>query len=44
MIIFKRNENTGIVEIWKSGKKIGEIETIGDEIIRNYKQNYTEME
>lgn len=32
MIEFKRNEETGILEVWKNGKKIGEIITMGDEI------------
>ena len=32
MIEFKRNESTGILEVWKDGKKIGEITTMGDEI------------
>ena len=29
---FRRNKETGILEIWEDGKKIGEIITIGDEI------------
>lgn len=33
MIEFKRNKETGIVEVWKNGKKVGEIITMGDEII-----------
>lgn len=32
MIEFKRNETTGKVEVWKNGKKVGEIETMGDEV------------
>jgi hypothetical protein len=32
MIEFKRNKDTGIVEVWKDGKKVGEITTMGDEI------------
>lgn len=32
MIQFKRNKDTGILEVWKDGKKIGEIRTMGDEI------------
>lgn len=32
MIEFKRNKETGILEVWKDGKKIGEIKTIGDEV------------
>lgn len=30
MIEFKRNPETGILEAWKNGKKIGEIITMGD--------------
>lgn len=33
MIEFKRNEDTGKVEIWKDGKKTGEMETMGDEVV-----------
>lgn len=29
---FKRNKETGILEVWKDGKKIGEIITMGDQI------------
>lgn len=29
---FIRNKETGILEVWKDGKKIGEITTIGDMI------------
>lgn len=32
MIEFKRNKETGILEVWKKGKKIGEIITMGDNI------------
>lgn len=32
MIEFKRNKETGIVEAWKDGKKIGEVVTMGDEV------------
>lgn len=32
MIKFIRNKETGILEVWKDGKKIGEIITMGDEI------------
>lgn len=28
----KRNKTTGKVEVWKDGKKIGEIDTMGDHI------------
>ena len=37
MIEFKYNKETGILEVWKNGKKIGEIITMGDEI--NGEQN-----
>lgn len=29
---FIRNKETGILEVWKNGKKVGEILTMGDEI------------
>lgn len=29
---FIRNEETGILEVWKDGKKIGEVITMGDEL------------
>lgn len=29
---FIRNEETGILEIWENGKKIGELITMGDDI------------
>lgn len=32
MIEFKRNKETGIVEVWKDGKKVDEIIDMGDEI------------
>jgi hypothetical protein len=32
MIEFKRNSDTGILEVWKNGKKVGKIVTMGDEI------------
>lgn len=35
MIEFKRNVDTGIVEVWKNGKKIGEVITMGDKISSN---------
>lgn len=34
MIEFKRNPDTGKLEVWKDGKKIGELDTMGDEMIR----------
>lgn len=37
MIEFRRNEETGILEVWKNGKKTGEIYTMGDEILGNRK-------
>ena len=35
MIEFKRNEETGILEVWKNGKKIGEVITMGDVIMQD---------
>lgn len=32
MIEFRRNKETGILEVYKDGKKIGEIITMGDDI------------
>ena len=29
---FIRNPETGILEIWEEGKKVGEISTMGDEL------------
>lgn len=29
---FVRNKETGILEVWKDGKKVGEIITMGDEL------------
>lgn len=35
MIEFKRNKETGILEAWKDGKKIGEVRTMGDDVKKN---------
>ena len=35
MIEFKRNKDTGILETWENGKKVGEVITMGDQIINN---------
>ena len=32
MIEFIRNKETGILEVWKDGKKVGEINTMGDDV------------
>ena len=32
MIEFKRNKDTGILEVYRDGKKVGEIATMGDEV------------
>lgn len=32
MIEFKRNEKTGVLEVWKDGVKIGVIKTLKDDI------------
>lgn len=37
MIEFKRNKETGILEIWKNGKFIGNVITMGDDIDKNSK-------
>lgn len=31
-IEFKRNKETGILEVWKNGHKIGEVITMGDQL------------
>ncbi len=35
MIEFKRNKETGMLEVWKDGVKVGEIVTMGDEVMGN---------
>ena len=35
MIEFKRNSETGILEVWKDGKYVGDIITMGDEANEN---------
>lgn len=35
MIEFIRNKETGILEVWKNGKKIGEVITMGDQLTKN---------
>lgn len=37
---FIRNKETGILEVWKNGKKIGEIITMGDEINGTTKKSW----
>lgn len=32
MIEFRRNKKTGILEVWKDGKKTGEVITMGDNV------------
>lgn len=32
---FIRNKDTGALEVWEDGKKVGEIRTMGDEIMEN---------
>ena len=34
---FKRNEETGIVEVWEDGEKVGEVYTMGNVIINEHK-------
>lgn len=36
-IEFKRNKETGILEVWKNGQKVGEIITMGDIVNENNK-------
>ena len=35
MTEFKRNKKTGIVEVWRDGKHIGEVITMGDEVMKD---------
>lgn len=37
MIEFKRNKQTGELEAWKNGKKVGDIITMGDDIDKEEK-------
>ncbi len=37
MIEFIRNKETGVLEVWKDGRKIGDIITIGDVANENNK-------
>ena len=37
MIEFVRNKETGILEVWKNGIKIGVITTMGDEVHKEAK-------
>lgn len=39
MIEFKRNKETGILEVWKNGKKIGEVITMGDQVDGNSRRD-----
>lgn len=34
MIEFRRNKETGILEVWQNGKKIGEVITMGDQLTK----------
>lgn len=34
---FRRNKETGIVEVWENGEKIDEVYTMGNEIIKEHK-------
>lgn len=38
MIKFIRNKETGILETYKNGKKVGEVITMGDEVIKKDKK------
>ena len=35
MIEFRRNKETGILEVWKDGKYVSDVITMGDEINEN---------
>lgn len=35
---YRINKKTGIVEVWKKGKKIGEIATMGNEVMKKKKR------
>ena len=39
MIEFKRNKETGILEAWKDGKFIGNVITMGDDVVNNDKNS-----
>lgn len=39
MIEFKRNKETGIVEAYKDGVKVGDIKTMGDDLQKNKEVN-----
>ncbi len=43
MIEFRRNKETGVVEVWKNGEKVGEIATMGDEINGNDQGRHKEQ-
>lgn len=32
MVEFKRNDKTGVLEVWENGKKVGEVTTMGDDV------------
>ena len=42
MIEFKRNKKTGILEVYKNGKKHGEVITMGDMETRNKREKKKE--
>lgn len=35
MTEFRRNKETGILEAWRDGKKVGEVRTMGDDVTSN---------
>ena len=39
MIEFHRNKETGIVEAWKDGKYIGNVITMGDDILNEHNKD-----
>ena len=40
----KRNKETGILEVWEDGKKVGEIVTMGDALKNGYQYSKGEDE
>lgn len=39
MTSFVRNKETGILEVWRNGKKVGEIHTMGDDVNKKNEAN-----
>jgi len=32
---FRRNKKTGILEVWDGDKKVGEVRTMGDDVLKD---------